>query len=183
MSTSNSSLNIHFCVETEIQGKPWKISKILRGRNSRLSAFFQKEISIPGKIANRAKFLDLVSTNVGLNPDIQISAGLFITAKYQRSQNRQNLSTRVNNKTLARQETFEQLSLKMSVSTKLQTTSIIVPCGEMFFWLVLSKWYRREREISEYVHKVINSQLFLTGSWQLPMHYWNNDITLLVFFF
>ena len=113
MSTSNSSLNIHFCVETEIQGKQRKISKILRGRNSRLGAFFQKEISIPGKIANRPKFLDLVSRKVGLNPDIQISAGLFITAKYQHSQNRQNLSTRVN-KTLAKQETFEQLSLVMS---------------------------------------------------------------------
>ena len=115
MSTSNSSLNIHFCVETEIQGKPRKISKILRGRNSRLGAFFQKEISIPGKIANRPKFLDLVSRNVGLNPDIQISAGIFITAKYQHSQNRQiDLSTHVNNKTLAQQETFEQLSMKMS---------------------------------------------------------------------
>ena len=77
-------------------------------------AFFQKEISIPGKIANCPKFSDLVSRNVGLNPDIQISAGLFITAKYQHSQNSQNLSTRVNNKTLAQQETFEQLSLKMS---------------------------------------------------------------------
>ena len=84
-----------------------------------MGASFQKEISIPGKIANRPKVLDLVSTNVGLNPDIQISAGLFITAKYQRSQNRQNLSTRVNNKTLARQETFEQLSLKMSRKHKL----------------------------------------------------------------
>ena len=92
MSTSNSSLNIHFCVETEIQGKPWKIIKILRGRNSRLGAFFQKETSNPGKIANCPKFLDLVSTNVGLNPDIQISAGLFITAKYQRSQNQQGLA-------------------------------------------------------------------------------------------
>ena len=72
------------------------------------------KISIPGKIANHPKFLDLVTRNVGLNPDIQISAGLFITAKEQPSQNRQNLSTRVNNKTLARQETFEQLSRKMS---------------------------------------------------------------------
>ena len=108
MSTSNSRLNIHFCVETEIQGKPWKISKILRDQNSRLGAVDQKEISIPGKIANRPKFSDLFSRNVGLNPDVQISAGLFITAKYHHSQNRQNLSTRVNNKTLAQQETFEQ---------------------------------------------------------------------------
>ena len=80
-------------------------------QNSRLGAFFQKEISIPGKIANRPRFSDLVSGNVGLNPDIQVSAGLFITAKYQHSQNSQNLSTGV---TLAQQETFEQLSLKMS---------------------------------------------------------------------
>ena len=92
MSTTNSSLNIHFCVETEIQGKPWKISKILRGRNSWLGAFFQKEISIPGKIANRPKFLDLVSRNVGLNPDIQISARLFISDEQQHPQNRQSHS-------------------------------------------------------------------------------------------
>ena len=88
MSTSNSNLNIHFCVETEIQGKPWKNSKILRGRNSRLSGFFQKEISISGKTANRPKFLDLV----GLNPDVKISAGLFVNANYQHSENRQNRS-------------------------------------------------------------------------------------------
>ena len=53
--TSNSSLNIHLCVETEIQGKPWKISKILHGRNSRLGTFLQKGISIPGKTANCPK--------------------------------------------------------------------------------------------------------------------------------
>ena len=70
MSTSNLSLSVHFCVETEIQGKPWKISTILRGRNSRLGAFFQREISIPGKITNRPKFLDLVSRKVGLNGDM-----------------------------------------------------------------------------------------------------------------
>ena len=169
MSTSNLSLNIHFCVETEIQGKPWKINKILRVRNSRLGAFFQKEIFIPGKIANHPKFLDLVSTNVGLNPDIQIGVGLFTTAKYQHSQNGQNLAICVN-EALARQETFQQLSLKMS-----QPTSMMVPWGEIFFCLVLSKQYRREVEISEYVHKVINSQPFLTGSWQFPVHYWNND--------
>ena len=58
------------------------------------------------------------SRNVGLNPDIQIIAGPFITAKYQHSQNRQNLSTRVNNKTLTQQETFEQLSPKMSRTHK-----------------------------------------------------------------
>ena len=155
MSTSNSSLNIHFFVETEIHGKPWKISKILCSRNSRLGAFFQKEISIPGKKAKRPKVLDLVSTNVGLNPDIQISAGLFIAAKYQRSQNRQNLSTRVNNKTLARQETFEQLSLKMSRKHKVAAYLDHSSLQWNVFWLVLSKRYRREGEISEYVHKVI----------------------------
>ena len=73
--------------------------------------FFQKEIYIPRKIENRPKFLDLVSRNVGLNPDIQISDGLFNTAKYEHSQNRQNLSTHVNNKTISQQETSEQLSL------------------------------------------------------------------------
>ena len=51
------------------------MSKILHGRYSRLGAFFQKEMFIPGKIANRPKFLDLVN--------------------YQQSQNLQNLSTRV----------------------------------------------------------------------------------------
>ena len=60
-----------------------KMSKILHGRYSRLGAFFQKEMLIPGKIANRPKFLDLVN--------------------YQHSQNLQNLSTRVNNKTLSQQ--------------------------------------------------------------------------------
>ena len=123
---------ILFCVQTEVQGKPWKISKILRGRNSRRGAFFEKKISIPGTIANHPKLLDLVSTKVGLNHAIQISAGLFITAKYQHSQNRQNLSTRANNKTLAQEETFQQLSLKGRVSTKLQPISIILPCGEIF---------------------------------------------------
>ena len=59
------------------------MSKILHGGNSRLGAFFQKELLIPGKIANRPKFLDLVN--------------------YQHSQNLQNLSTRVNNKTSAQQ--------------------------------------------------------------------------------
>ena len=59
------------------------MSKILHGRNSRLGAFFQKEMFIPGKIANLSKFLDLV--------------------KYQHSENLQNLSTRVNNKTLSQQ--------------------------------------------------------------------------------
>ena len=49
------------------------MSKILHGRNSRLGASFQKEMFIPGKIANRPKFLDLVN--------------------YQHSQNLQNLST------------------------------------------------------------------------------------------
>ena len=62
--------------------------------------FFQKEISIPGKTANRQKVLDLVSRNVGLNPDIKNSARLFISAKYRHSQNRQShsvhLSTCVN---------------------------------------------------------------------------------------
>ena len=36
--------------------------------------------------------LDLVSRNVALNPDIQISAGLFISADYQHPQNRQSHS-------------------------------------------------------------------------------------------
>ena len=65
------------------QGKP--ISKILRGRNSRLGGVFQKEISIPAKTANRPKFLYLVRRNVGLNPNIKISVGLFISANYQHS--------------------------------------------------------------------------------------------------
>ena len=66
MSTSNSSPNIHFCVETKIRGKRWKITKILRGRNSRLGGFFQKAVSTPGKTANRPKYLYLVSRTVVL---------------------------------------------------------------------------------------------------------------------
>ena len=58
--------------------------------------FVERFILIP-------KLLDLVSRNVGPNPDIQISARLFITANYQHSQNLQNLSIRVNNTTLAQQ--------------------------------------------------------------------------------
>ena len=113
---SNSSLNIQCCVETKIQGKPWKITKILRGRNSRLGRFFQEAVSIPGKTANRPKYLYLVSRIVVLNPDIEISAGLFISAKYQHSQNRQNrpVNTRKQQNTRAHLETFQQLSPKMS---------------------------------------------------------------------
>ena len=116
MSTSNSGPNIHFCVETKIQGKRWKITKILRGRNSRLGGFFQKAVSTPGKTANRPKYLYLVSRIVVLNPDIEISAGLFISAKYQHSQNRQNrpVNTRKQQNTRAHLKPFQQLSLKMS---------------------------------------------------------------------
>ena len=60
------------------------------------------------------------------------------------------LSTRINNKTLAQQETFEQLSLKMSYKHKVAATSMIVPCDEISFCLVLGKRYPREVEISEY---------------------------------
>ena len=120
MSRSNSSLNIQFCVETKIQGKPWKITKILHGPNSRLGGFFQEAVSTPGKTANRPKYLYLVSRIVVLNPDIEISAGLFISTKYQHSQNRQNRQNRpVNTRkqqqnTRAHLETFQQLSPKMS---------------------------------------------------------------------
>ena len=44
----------------------------------------------------------------------KLAPGLLSPQLHQHSQNRQNLSTRVNNKTLAQQETFEQLSLEMS---------------------------------------------------------------------
>ena len=74
------------------------------------------EISIPGKTANRWKFSDLVRRrNVGLNQDIKISAGLFISANHQRSQNPQTqyLNTLTQQGTRTEQETFEQLSLKM----------------------------------------------------------------------
>ena len=119
MSRSNSRLNFQFCVETKIQGKPWKITKILRGRNSRLGEFFQEAVSTPGKTANRPKYLYLVSRIVVLNPDIEISAGLFISAKYQHPQNRQNrqnrpVNTRKQQNTRAHLETFQQLSPKMS---------------------------------------------------------------------
>ena len=90
MSRSNSSLNIQFCVEAKIQGKPWKITKILHGPNSRLGGFFQEAVSTPGKTANPPKYLYLVSRIVVLNPDMEISAGLSISTKYQHSQNRQN---------------------------------------------------------------------------------------------
>ena len=116
MSTGNLSLNIHFCVETKIQGKPWEITKILRGRNSRLGGFFQEAVSTPGKTANRPKHLYLVSRIAVLNPDVEISAGLFISAKYQHSQNRQNrlVNKRKQQNTRAHEEPFQQLSPKMS---------------------------------------------------------------------
>ena len=73
-------------------------------------------MSIPGKTANRLKFLDLVSRNVGFNPDINISAGDFISANHQHSQNPQTqyVNTLKQQNTRTEQETFEQLSLKMS---------------------------------------------------------------------
>ena len=73
-------------------------------------------MSIPGNTANRLKFLDLVSRNVGHNPDINISAGDFISANYQPSQNLQTqyVDTLKQQNTRTEQENFEQLSLKMS---------------------------------------------------------------------
>ena len=73
-------------------------------------------MSIPGKTADPLKFLDLVSRNVGLNPDINLSAGDFIGANYQHSQNLQTqyVDTLKQQNTRTEQETFEQLSLKMS---------------------------------------------------------------------
>ena len=73
-------------------------------------------MSIPGKTANRLKFLDLISRKVGLNTDINISVGDFISANYQHSQNLQTeyVDTLKQQNTRTEQETFEQLSLKMS---------------------------------------------------------------------
>ena len=77
-------------------------------------------MSIPGKTANRLKFLELVNRNVGLNPDINISAGDFISANYQHSQNLQTqyVDTLKQQNTRTEQETFKQLSLKMSQKHK-----------------------------------------------------------------
>ena len=73
-------------------------------------------MSTPGKTENPLKFLDLVSRNAGLKPDINISAGDFISANYQHSQNLQTeyVDTLKQQNTRTEQETFEQLSLKMS---------------------------------------------------------------------
>ena len=73
-------------------------------------------MSIPGKTANRFKLLDLVTKDVGFNPDINISAGDFISANHQHSQNlqTQHIDTLKQQNTRTEQETFEQLSLKMS---------------------------------------------------------------------
>ena len=67
-------------------------------------------------IPNRLKFLDLVRRNVDLNPNINISAGDLISANYQHSQNLQTqyVDTLKQQDTRTEQETFEQLSLKMS---------------------------------------------------------------------
>ena len=73
-------------------------------------------MSIPGKTANRLKFLDSIGRKVGLNTDINISVGDFISANYQHSQNLQTeyVDTLKQQNTRTEQETFEQLSLKMS---------------------------------------------------------------------
>ena len=62
------------------------------------------------------KFSDLISRNVGLNPDISSSAGDCISANYQHSQNLQTqyVDTFKQQNTRTEQETFEQLPLKMS---------------------------------------------------------------------
>ena len=77
-------------------------------------------MSIPGKTANRLKFLDLISRKVGLNTNINISVGEFISANYQHSQNLHTecVDTLKQEITRTEQETFEQLSLKMSLKHK-----------------------------------------------------------------
>ena len=74
----------------------------------------------PGKTANRPKYLNLASRIIGLSPDIEISARLFSSAKYQHSQNRQNrcVNAYKQQNTRAHLETYEQLSLKMSHELK-----------------------------------------------------------------
>ena len=102
-------------METKIQGKPWKITKILRGRNSRLGGVFQEAVSPPGKTGNRPKYLYLVSRIIVLNPDIEISSGLFISVKCQHSQNWHNrpVDARKRQNIRAHLETFQQSSPKM----------------------------------------------------------------------
>ena len=76
----------------------------------------------PVKTANPLTFLDLVSRNVGLKPDINISAGDFISANYQHSQNlhtqyvnnKTTAKTYVNNKTTTKHTYRAHLSVKMS---------------------------------------------------------------------
>ena len=107
---------------------------------------FQKEMSIPGKTANRLKLLDLVSTNVGFNPDINISAGDFISANYQHSQNLQTqyVDTLKQQKTRTEQKNFEQLSLKMWYKHKF-AAYIDDNCLRLinFFYIFLCKRYQK----------------------------------------
>ena len=76
-------------------------------------------MSIPDKTANRLKILDLVSRNVGFNPDINISAGDFTSAnyRYQHSQNLQTqyVDTLEQQNTCTEQKTFEQLLVEVVI--------------------------------------------------------------------
>ena len=89
----------------------------------RLGGFFQEAVSTPGKTANRPKYLYLVSRILVLDPDIEISAGLFISANYQHSQDRQNrpVNTRKQQNTRPHMETFQQFFPKMSHRHKFST--------------------------------------------------------------
>ena len=92
-----------------------------RGSHEKLAKFCMVEITdsvdfFRRKTANRSKFLDLVSRNVGHHQDIKISAAHFISANYQHLQNLQNRSVNTLKQQITRteQETFEQFSLRMS---------------------------------------------------------------------
>ena len=153
MSTSNSRLGIHLCIE--IQGKPWNISKILRGRNSRLGGVFQKEISIPAKTANRPKFLYLVRRNVGLNPDIKISARLFISANYQHSKSAKSQHQSVNlYKMVTRRKSSGDFSKSFSnlLQWSLFTFKSFSVAQDTFHFFITRVLWMRSQDLERFLH-------------------------------
>ena len=131
-----------------------KFREILGSRNSQLGAFYQKEISIPHYNNNNWSIETLVLIWIYVLAPGFLSPQSINTLKTLKQQN-----------TAAQQQTFEQLSLKM-------IKSMIVPCGEIFFAL---SWVRNTGEKLKLFHnrfiRLINSQPFWIGSWQLPVHY------------
>ena len=90
-----------------------RVIRVIRNRSSGKLKLAKFRVLVIQQILN---FLDLISRKVGLNTDINISAEDFFSANYQHSQNLQTeyVDTLKQQNTRTEQETFEQLSLKMS---------------------------------------------------------------------